>query len=280
MGKGFIQQFTKHKLAMTAAIFFAAEVLLVIFLPAIMKLDPYSITSIGINKEPTKGFILGTDGSGRDLFARLVYGGRTSIYVGVMSTLISVAIGLPLGLIAGYYRGPLDMVIMRIIDVFMSIPSLILALVFVAIFEPSITIIIVIVGVTGWTSIARVIRSNVLVVRELDYVDAARVSGEKNGKILLKYVLPNSVTPLWVAMTFHVSSAILQESSLSFLGAGIQIPKSSWGNMINSAKNLAVLVRRPWAWIPAGLLLMLTVISINLVGEGIRDALDPKMRAR
>ena len=169
---------------------------------------------------------------------------------------------------------------MRIIDIFMSIPSLILALIFVAIFEPSVTIIIVIIGFTGWTSIARVIRSNVLVVRELDYVDAARISGEKNGKILLKHVLPNSVTPLWVAMAFHVSSAILQESSLSFLGAGIQVPKSSWGNMINSAKSLAVLARRPWAWIPAGLLLMLTVISINLVGEGIRDALDPKMKVR
>jgi len=169
-------------------------------------------------------------------------------------------------------------VIMRLTDVFMSIPAIILILVIVAVFEPSISSIILVIVLTGWTEITRLINSTVISVREKDYVEAAIASGEKKSTVMLRYVLPNAIAPLWVSVAFRISSAMLTESGLSFLGAGVQPPQASWGNIINSAKSIVVLSQRPWIWIPPGILLMLTVVCVNLVGEGIRDALDPKMK--
>ena len=159
-----------------------------------------------------------------------------------------------------------------------SIPDIILILVIVAVFEPSILTITIVIGFTGWTGIARLINSTVMSVREKEYVEAAAASGCKKSTIMLRYVLPNSIAPLWVALAFRVSSSILTESGLSFLGAGVQVPEASWGNIINAAKSIVVLAKRPWVWVPPGILLILTVVAINLVGEGIRDALDPKMK--
>lgn len=274
----FFKNFRKHKLANVGLIIIIIEILMVTFLPIILGLDPYSIDSTGFNQAPCAKHILGTDDIGRDLFARVLYGGRVSLIVGICSTIISIIIGLPLGILAGYYRGIIENIVMRLADIFMSIPAMVLILVIVAVFEPSIITIIVVIGITGWTGVAKLIYGNVLSVRNKEYVEAARAIGTKDREIIMRYVLPNSIAPLWMSVAFRISQAIMTESGLSFLGAGIQSPQASWGNIIYAAQNLVVLTKRWWVWVPAGVLLMITIICINLVGEGIRDALDPKMK--
>lgn len=275
--KSFLQKFMNHKAAMIGLIVLVVEIVALIVLPFVMQLDPYSIDPAAFNAAPDGTHILGTDEVGRDMFSRIVYGGRVSLLVGFVSTAISVIIGLPLGLIAGYYRGYLGTGILRLADIFMSFPVMILILVFVAVFSPSIVNVTIIIGVVGWTATAKLLYANVLAERKKEYVEAAKSLGVGDLKILFQYILPNSVAPLWMSIAFRISQAIILESSLSFLGAGVQPPMASWGNIIYSAQNLMVLTRRPWMWIPAGICLMVTIISINLIGEGVRDALDPKM---
>ena len=200
------------------------------------------------------------------------------MFVGITSTLISIVIGLPLGLLAGYYQGVLGTIIMRSVDLFMSFPIMVLILVLVAIFGPSLSTVIFVIGILGWTHPAKLIYGNVISVRKREYVQAARAIGTSDFVILMKYILPNSIAPLWMSIAFRISHAIIMESSLSFLGAGIRPPQASWGNILYDAQNLKVLTNMPWVWIPAGLCLLFTVICINLIGEGVRDALDPKMK--
>ena len=208
----------------------------------------------------------------------LMYGGRTSLLVGFLSTLISCAIGVPLGLVAGYARGKAEAIIMRIADIFMSFPSIVLILVLVAVLGPSVWSVTCVIGVLGWTQFARLIYANVLSVSEKDYVESARAIGTSNFKIVTKYVLPNSFAPILIAITFQMASAILSESSLSFLGMGVQPPGASWGNMLYDAQSITVLSQKLWIWFPPGLALLVTVLSINFLGDGIRDALDPKIK--
>lgn len=276
--QSFIQRFGRHRLAVAACIILCIEILLVFLLPLFMDLNPTAITDHGFNMPPGPGRILGTDDVGRDLFARLVYGGRVSLLVGIAATFISILVGLPLGLLAGYFRGPLETVVMRLADIFMSFPLMILILVIVAVFGSSLGILILVIGITGWPQIAKLIYGNVLSVRKKEYVEAARAMGAGDISIIVKYVLPNSIAPLWIQIAFTISSAIITESALSFLGSGVQPPTPSWGNIIYAAQNIIVLSRRPWAWMPAGICLIVTIVSINFIGEGIRDALDPKMK--
>ena len=253
--------------------------LAVLILPLVMDLDPFTTDAeAGFNTPPSAQHILGTDDVGRDLFARLLYGGRISLLVGIASTCVSVLIGVPLGLIAGYYRGIWETIIMRAADIFMSFPSMILILVLVAVFGPSIFNVTVVIGVLGWTSIAKLIYGNTLSLREKEYIEAARAMGMKNRKIIFTEILPNAIAPVWVTIAFRVSSGILTESSLSFLGLGVQTPQASWGNIIFAAQNLLVLTARPWVWIPPGICIILVVVGFNFIGEGVRDALDPKMK--
>ena len=273
----FFKKFKYHRLAVAGLVFLCAEILLITFLPMILELDPYSVTSV-FKAVPSSEHILGTDTTGRDLFARLIYGGRTTLFVGFTATACSVAIGLPLGLIAGYYRGAAETVIMRLADIFQSFPSIVLVLVMVAIFGNSLAILIFLIGVLSWPQTARLIHARVLTVRKMEYIEAGAVGGENNFSILLRHVLPNSIAPLWMNIAFQVSSAMLTESALSFLGAGVQPPTASWGNIIHEAVNVVVLYTTPWIWIPSGIFLILTVVSINFIGEGVRDALDPKMK--
>ncbi|MEE0960864.1 MAG: ABC transporter permease, partial [Lachnospiraceae bacterium] len=239
----FFKKFRKHKLANVGLIIIIIEILMVTFLPIILGLDPYSIDSTGFNQAPCAKHILGTDDIGRDLFARVLYGGRVSLIVGICSTIISIIIGLPLGILAGYYRGIIENIVMRLADIFMSIPAMVLILVIVAVFEPSIITIIVVIGITGWTGVAKLIYGNVLSVRNKEYVEAARAIGTKDREIIMRYVLPNSIAPLWMSVAFRISQAIMTESGLSFLGAGIQSPQASWGNIIYAAQNLVVLTK-------------------------------------
>ncbi|MDO5403700.1 MAG: ABC transporter permease [Eubacteriales bacterium] len=275
--EGFFFYFKKNKLAMLALILLTIEVITVLLLPRIMNLDPYTSDMKAFNRAPSAEHLLGTDDIGRDCLARLLYGGRVSLMVGVCSLMISLAIGIPLGLIAGYYRGWAETIIMRLADIFMSFPSMVLILVLVAVFGASINTVIGVIGVLGWTGIAKLIYGNVLSCRSKEYIEAAKTIGMSNKAIILKHILPNCITPVWVAMPFMISSAIVTEAALSFLGMGVQSPQASWGNIINAAQKYVVLTSRPWIWIPAGIVLIITVIIINLIGEGIRDAFDPKM---
>lgn len=267
-----------HKLAIMGLCIWALEILLVIFLPILMNLDPYSSDYTAFDAAPSSAHILGTDSIGRDLFARLLYGGRTSLLVGILSTMISLIIGVPLGLLAGYYRGAVEAIIMRIADVFMSFPSIVLILVLVSVLGPSIWSVTIVIGVLGWTSFARLIYANVLSVMEKEYVESARAVGTSDFWTIVKYILPNALPPILITVTFQTASAIITESSLSFLGMGVQPPEASWGNMLHDAQSITVLSRSPWVWLPPGLAIVVTVLSINFFGDGVRDALDPKMK--
>lgn len=274
-----VKKFIHDRKAMLGLAIVLTLVLAVIFIPVFMNLDPYTTDrAAGFNKAPSGAHILGTDDVGRDLFARLLYGGRISLFVGVMSTIISVLIGIPLGLIAGYFRGAAESIIMRTADAFMSFPSMVLILVLVAVFGPSILTVTVVIGVLGWTAIAKLIYGNVLSIREREYIQAAKAVGVSTKRILFSEVLPNAIPPVWANISFRVAGAILTESSLSFLGMGVQTPQASWGNIIFAAQNLLVLTARPWVWLPPGICIILVVIGFNFIGEGVRDALDPKTK--
>ena len=274
-----MKKFIHNKKAMLGLAIVTSLVLAVVFIPLFADLDPYTTDrAAGFNKPPSDAHILGTDDVGRDLFARLLYGGRISLFVGITSTIISVLIGIPLGLIAGYFRGTAESIIMRTADAFMSFPSMVLILVLVAVFGPSILTVTVVIGVLGWTAIAKLIYGNVLSIREREYIQAARAVGVSTKKILFSEVLPNAIPPVWANISFRVAGAILTESSLSFLGMGVQTPQASWGNIIFAAQNLLVLTARPWVWLPPGICIILVVIGFNFIGEGVRDALDPKTK--
>ncbi|MCQ2555059.1 MAG: ABC transporter permease [Clostridia bacterium] len=275
--KEFYKKFIKHRLAMISLFIIIIEILAVILLPLVLNLDPYTCTT-SYDAAPGAEHLFGTDTIGRDMFSRVVYGGRTSLLVGFAACAVSVLIGLPLGLIAGYYRGTAEAVIMRTADIFMSFPSMILTIVAAAIFGSSIPILIVLIGLLHWPQPARLVYGKVLSVRKMEYVEAAKAEGISPFKIILKYILPNSIAPLWMSMAFMVSSDMITESSLSFLGCGVKTPMASWGNIVYNAQNIVVLRAYPWEWIPAGVCLIITVVCINFVGEGIRDALDPKMK--
>ena len=273
-----LSKLTEHKMAMVGLFVITLEIILVVVLPFIMHLNPYDSDYTAFSAAPSGIHILGTDAIGRDIFARLVYGGRTSLLVGLLSTIISCAIGVPLGLIAGYFRGKAEIAIMRVADIFMSFPSIVLILVLVAVIGPSFWSVTIVIGVLGWTQFARLIYANVLSVSEKEYVESARAIGTSNYKIITKYILPNSFAPILIAITFQMASAILMESSLSFLGMGVQPPGASWGNMLYDAQSITVLSKRLWIWMPPGIALLITVLSINFLGDGIRDALDPKIK--
>ena len=273
-----LSKLTEHKMAMAGLVVLVLEILLVVILPIVLPLNPYDSDYADFFAAPSSAHILDTDAIGRDVFARLIYGGRTSLLVGFFSTIISCAIGVPLGLIAGYFRGKAEIGIMRVADVFMSFPSIVLILVLVAVIGPSIWSVTLVIGVLGWTQFARLIYANVLSVSEKEYVESARAIGTSNFKIITQYILPNSFAPILIAITFQMASAILMESSLSFLGMGVQPPGASWGNMLYDAQSITVLSKRLWIWMPPGIALLITVLSINFLGDGIRDALDPKIK--
>ena len=272
-----VERFMHHKLAVAGMAVVIVEILLLITLPMVMELEPNAITP-AINMAPDKTHLLGTDTYGMDTFSRLIYGGRTSLKIGFFSVLVQAAIGIPLGIIAGYYGKWAEVIIMRLADMFQSIPSMCLNIVLVSVLSPSAETLILVIGVMGWPAFVRLLYAKVLSIKEKEYVEAARTTGTGNLVIMLKYILPNAISPALVAFTFGIPSAILTESALSFLGLGIQIPEASWGNMLNAAQSVAIISTKPWLWIPAGMCIFITLISVNLFGDGLRDALDPKTK--
>ncbi len=230
-----------------------------------------------VRQPPSAAHILGTDLIGRDVWSRLVYGGRVSIAVGLAAVTIFMSIGTVLGSIAGYYGGKFDVIIMRVTDTVMAFPVLVILISIVAIIGPGIFNAMMAIGLISWTGVARLVRGQILSVRSRDFILAAEAVGIPQGQILRRHILPSVVAPITVAGSFGIAGAILTEAGLSFLGLGVQIPTPSWGNMLNEAQSIELIESFPWLWLPPGLMISLCVLAINFIGDGLRDALDPRM---
>ncbi len=268
------ERFKRHKLALAGLVFLIVMSLLALLAPWIAPYDPNEVAG-GFSKAPSLQFIFGTDQVGRDVFSRLLHGTRISLLVGLAATAVSTVIGVILGLISGYFGGWVDMVIMRFTDMVMSFPYILLVLVSAAIFGPGLLNIILILGFVDWPGVARLVRGNVLAIRENNFIKADLVAGLPGKYILFSEILPNTIAPILIYATSVVAISILDEAALSFLGMGIQPPQASLGNMLNGAQSLSVLTSKPWLWIPTGSLIVLLVISINFIGDALRDAFDP-----
>jgi peptide/nickel transport system permease protein len=284
---GVWKRFRKHKLALIGAVVIALIALVAIFAKLLAPADPNYIDQAHWSGYPlapgVAGHLLGTDEDGRDLLSRLMYGGQISLTVAFATVIMELLIGTVVGAIAGYYGGWIDYALMRVTDVFLSIPLLPLLLVLTAIVAASSNkaalgfgVIVVIIGLTSWPAVARLVRASFLSLREKEFCEAARALGNRDGRIIFRHLLPNAVAPLIVQGTLEIANVIILESTLSFLGFGIQPPTASWGNMLaNAEANMAI---APWVAIFPGLCILVTVLSINYLGDGLRDALDPNMK--
>ena len=252
----------------------ASILLLALLAPWIAPYDPDAIDVKAILLPPSTAHWMGTDGLGRDVFSRMLFGARISLLVGFVAVGIATAIGVVLGAIAGYYRGWVDIVIMRLVDVMLSIPTFFLILAVIAFLTPSIWNIMIVIGLTSWMGVTRLVRAEFLSLREREYVLAAETLGARDGRLIFRHLLPNSLTPIIVSSVLGIASAVLVESGLSFLGLGVQPPQASWGNILTDGKEY---IQFAW-WLSAfpGLAILLTVLGYNLLGEGLRDALDPR----
>ena len=242
--------------------------------PLVAPYDPNYINVKAILLGPSMQHWMGTDGLGRDVFSRMLYGGRISLLVGLVAVGISTAIGILLGTLAGFYRGWVDTLIMRIVDVMLSIPSFFLILAVIAFLTPSIINIMIVIGLTSWMGVTRLVRAEFLSLNEREFVMASRTLGAKNARLIFTHLLPNSLTPIIVSAVLGVAGAVLMESGLSFLGLGVQAPQASWGNILTDGKEYIQFAW--WLSLFPGLAILITVLGYNLLGEGLRDALDPR----
>jgi peptide/nickel transport system permease protein len=270
-----LQRFLRHRLAVIGVFILTVIVLLAIFADVVSS-KPFATDIKAVSQPPSVEHWLGTDRSGRDVWARVVHGARTSLVVGLGAVAIYVVIGTILGGMAGLRGGRLDFMIMRAVDTLMSIPTLLLVIVFVAAIGPSLFSVLVVIGLLGWPGACRLVRGQLLSLRESEYIMAARVVGVSTPEILFRHLIPNIMSSLAVLATFGVASAIILEAGLSFLGLGVKVPVPSWGEMINAAQSPTVLIDTPWLWISPGIAIALTVLSVNFIGDGLRDALDPR----
>lgn len=251
-------------------------VLLAAFAPWVASRDPLYIDMAQKFARPGEaGFLLGADELGRDVFSRLLHAGRVSLSVGLMTAFITVIVGSVLGALAGYYGGSADAVIMRLVDVLLSMPTIFLLLALAAFLKPTVFTITLIIGLNSWMSVARMVRGQVLSLKQQEFILAARAMGADDRRLIFRELLPNAMAPVLVAATLNVATAILLESSLSYLGYGIQPPTASWGNMLNNAQTYVLYA--PWVAIYPGVMITLTVLSFNFAGDGLRDALDPRL---
>lgn len=272
-----LARFMRHRLAILATAIVSLLLLSAFFAPDIAPRNPLYIDLMNRFAPPLHGpFVLGTDPLGRDLLSRLIYAGRISLTVGFAAMLVSAVVGTAIGAVAAYWGGAIDSIFMRFTDVAFSLPSIFLLLLLAAFIPPSVVSITLIIGLTSWMVTARLVRGQILTVLKLDYVEAARAGGASDLRLILRHLLPNSTAPMVVAATLNVADAILAESYVSYLGYGIQPPLASWGNMLNNAQSY--FVSAPWLAIFPGLMIALAVTSINFIGDGLRDALDPHLK--
>ena len=284
-----IRRFLRHRMAVAGLILLAFIILYVVggmlFFSEFDAIN--NDTSIAL-RAPSADHILGTDRIGRDLMARTVYGGQVSLMIGLFAMIVSVTIGVSVGLISGYFGGIADMLLMRVTEAFLSVPQLLVLLVLANFFQGkvpsidvlgrefdgSVVVIVGIVGATSWMYLARIVRSTVLAIKEAEFVTAAQAVGARHHRIILSHILPNTLAPVIVAGTLGVANAILSEAYISFLGLGVQEPTATWGSILNSARDK--IEDAPWLWFYPGMLILITVLSINFIGDGLRDAVDPR----
>ena len=275
LGMQIWHRFRRHRLAMLGAVILTVLVLLAVGAPWVAGQDPYTVDLSSYRKAPNVDHLLGTDSSGRDVFARLLFGARISLSVGVVAVSVYTALGLLFGSLAGYFGGWVDSVLMRLADVVMAFPSLVLIITIASVVGPSIYNVMLVIGLLGWPPIARIVRGMFLSLRKREFVLAAQATGVGNLSLIWRHLIPNVLAPVIVAATYGMASAILIEAGLSFLGLGVQPPTASWGNMLNAAQSISILEGMPWLWVPPGLMIAITVLSLNFLGDGLRDALDP-----
>jgi len=263
-----------NPLSLVGFIIIICVFLLSMLAPIIAPYDPNYIDVKAILLDPSMQHWMGTDGLGRDVLSRMLYGGRISLLVGLVAVGISTAIGILLGALAGFYRGWIDTCIMRIVDVMLSIPSFFLILAVIAFLTPSIINIMIVIGLTSWMGVTRLVRAEFLSLNDREFVMASRTLGAKNARLIFTHLLPNSLTPIIVSAVLGVAGAVLMESGLSFLGLGVQAPQASWGNILTDGKEYIQFAW--WLSLFPGLAILITVLGYNLLGEGLRDALDPR----
>lgn len=247
-----------------------------VFAPLIAPFDPNELHLDAILKAPCAEFPLGTDRLGRDVLSRLLYGGRVSLWVGFVAVGISISIGALLGLVSGYFGGLVDEIAMRFVDIMLCFPSFFLILAVVAFLEPSLFNIMVVIGLTSWMGVARLVRAETLTLREREFVSATRLAGTSTWRIMTRHILPNAMAPVTISAILGIGGAILIESGLSFLGLGVQPPQASWGNMLMDGKS--VIEEASWLSLFPGLAILITVLGYNLLGESLRDFLDPRLK--
>lgn len=270
----FIHRFLRKKRAAAGLLILFLLTVLAVFASSIAPQSPYTMTS-QFGAQPSSAHWLGTDQLGRDLLSRLIYASRVSLIVGIATTLLCVAIGTVLGLISGYFGGLADAIVMRTADVVMTFPPMILLLVIVGLIGSGLEKIILVLSLLSWPGIARLVRGSVLAVKEMNFIKAAAMMGLSKTRILFAHILPNVMAPILVNATFRVAGFIVTEASLSFLGLGVQPPMASWGNMLTDAKSLTVLTSMPWLWFTPCLLILITVLAFNFIGDGLSEALNP-----
>lgn len=276
LAKRSLQKFLSNKLAIVGLIIVLLMILSAIFAPLLATYDPNNIDMTKLNQAPGGDHIFGTDSTGRDLYSRLLYGGRISILIGITSALTTSIIGTIFGLIAGYFGGKIDVLLIRISEVLQSFPMIILVMVLVTILGPSVSNMILVFTLIGWMTVFRIVRNEVLRLREETYVAVNKAFGISDFIIMFRDILPNTLSPIIVATTINIAYFILQETGLSFLGLGVPTNVPTWGTIINAAKSITVIQMYKWQWIIPGLFISLFVMSINFLGDGLRDALDPR----
>lgn len=274
--RGLFKQALANPLALAGFIIISLIFIFAIFAPLFAPYDPNAIDVKAILLAPSSAHWMGTDGLGRDVLSRMLFGGRISLLVGIVAVGIATAIGIILGAIAGYYRGWVDTLIMRLVDVMLSIPTFFLILAVIAFLTPSIWNIMIVIGLTSWMGVTRLVRAEFLSLHGREFVLASRTLGAKDGRLIFKHLLPNSLTPIIVSSVLGIASAVLVESGLSFLGLGVQAPQASWGNILTDGKEYIQFAW--WLSLFPGLAILITVLGYNLLGEGLRDALDPRSR--
>lgn len=272
----FWHRFKKNKLAVSGGIIVAGLFIIAVFAPFIAPHNPDAIDVQHILEPPSLSHPFGTDDLGRDVFSRVIYGSRISLTVGFVAVGIATLIGIFLGAVSGYYSGLMDSVIMRFVDIMLSVPTFFLILAVIAFLEPSMLNIMVVIGLTSWMGVARLVRAEFLSLREREFVLAARGLGASDTRIIFRHILPNAMSPVLVSSVLGIAGAVLVESALSFLGIGVQPPTPSWGNILTIGKDNIEIAW--WLSVFPGLAILVTVLGYNLLGEGIRDAIDPRLK--
>jgi peptide/nickel transport system permease protein len=268
------RRFLAHRLAVASLLVLLSLVLLAVAAPLLSHYDPERPNLDQIFLSPAPAHPMGTDSLGRDLATRILYGGRISLTVGVLAMTVAMTLGILVGGIAGYYGGVVDGLLMRFVDMMLSFPRLFLLILFSVFFHGTLIMVVVVLGALSWMTVARLVRGSFLSLKQREYVEAARSVGARNRSLIWRHILPNALAPVIVAATLGVASAIIAESTLSFLGLGIQPPTPSWGSMLKDAPSEMAIA--PWTAVFPGLAIFLAVVSINFIGDGLRDALDPR----